>query len=86
MQNPRHRAAAEEQIQAAAKLDPSDPEVYFALADLYGRMDRGDDVLRALREALRWDPGNETAIRRLRELGHDPGGGEGGIFGNLFGR
>ena len=85
-QNPRHRATAEEHLRTAAELDPSNPQVYVALADLYGRMDRADDALRALREALRWDPGNQDASRRLRELGHDPDGGDGGIFGSLFGR
>jgi hypothetical protein len=86
MQNPRHRPAAEEHIRAAAEMDPSNPEVYLALADLYGRLDRPDDVLRALRETLRWDPGNKTAIERLRGLGHGPDGGDGGLFGGLFGR
>ena len=66
--HPRRRADAEVSLQKALEMDPSLVDGYLALAELYRRVDRAEDALRMVREALRWDPDHEAAAAALQEL------------------
>jgi len=84
--NPRRREEAEERMRRAIAIDPSAIDGYLALADMFARTDRADEAASVLREALRWEPGHPDALARLKDLGFDPSGSDGGLLGGLFGR
>lgn len=70
--NPRHRARAEASLLRASELDPSLPEIYSTLGDLYLRAGEKEEAARMFRESLRWEPFFDEAARRLKEMGASP--------------
>ncbi len=68
----RRREDAEQQLIAAAQIDPSLAAAYLGLGHLYQRAGRDGDAARMLREVLRWEPGNAEAAALLASLGATP--------------
>lgn len=58
--------SAEAQLEEALKRDPGNPEAYYWLGEVYGRMGRWEDMAGALRKAEELDPSGWG--RRAREL------------------
>lgn len=86
-QNPKWRKEAEEHLLKAIELEPSQGEHYAQLGQLYQVANLTSKAERYFTEALRWDPGNDTA-RKGRGRGDDKKGqgqGRGGAFRSLFG-
>lgn len=65
-------AGAVEPLQQAMTLLPDDPNPALNLGLAFMRLRRWDAAATAFREALRRDPGNETALRHLMTLQPDP--------------
>lgn len=65
--NPRRRSDAERHLLRAAELAPTAVSAYTTLGHLYLRAGETAAAARMFQEALRWDPGNETAVTGLSE-------------------
>ena len=61
-------AEAEEELNQAEALNPSDPRVYFARAQIYAGTGRFEQARREYGQALRLDPSNAESQAGLEEL------------------
>jgi len=85
-QNPKWRKEAEEHLLKAIELEPSQAEHYAQLGTLYQAANLGTKAERYFAEALRWNPGNETARKgRARDEKKGQAPSAGGSFRSLFG-
>lgn len=67
IRNPRRREDAEQHLRRAAVLDPTSAPTFVAQGQLFLRLGRREDAVRAFHEALRWEPGNVEAKKGLDE-------------------
>jgi len=56
------------EFQAAAKIAPEEPNVYFGIGYLYWESDKYDEATSAFEEELRIDPGNAQALTYLGDM------------------
>jgi curved DNA-binding protein CbpA len=77
--NPRRRADAERHLLLATELNPASPHGYFALGELYLKLERVPDAERMYREVLRWEPKHAEARDRVEEIA-GAGRRRGGLF------
>jgi curved DNA-binding protein CbpA len=78
--NPRLRKQAEESLERAIGLQPTEARLYAHLAALYERAGATDRAHEMYRKALQWDPANAAALKALTPEAPVKKGLLGGLF------